>query len=69
MTKFFMMNICKKTDDSECGETNVEKVFEKKSELKAYLKNEGYYKESKYQYIKMHKESIFVATVEKIKVK
>jgi len=69
MTKFFMMNISKKTDDIECGEMNEEKVFEKKSELKAYLKNEGYHKESKYQYIKMHEESIYAATVEKIKVK
>ncbi len=69
MTKFFMMNISKKSDDPTCKETNEEKVFQKKSELKAFLKNEGYYKESKYQYIKMHKESIYVASVEKIKVK
>lgn len=69
MTKFFMMNISKKTDDSECGETNEEKVFEKKSEVKAYLKNEGYCKESQDQYIKIQNEFMYVATVEKIKVK
>lgn len=66
MTKFFMMVIAKKTDDFECDETL---VFEKKSELKAYLKSEGYVKESKEQYIKMHNELMYVATVEKIKVK
>ncbi|WP_409370096.1 hypothetical protein [Lysinibacillus sp. 38-6] len=68
MTKFFMMVIAKKTDDFECDET-LEKVFEKKSELKAYLKSEGFVKESKEQYIKIHNELMYVATVEKIKVK
>lgn len=69
MTKFFMMNISKRSDVSEGEEMNQDKVFEKKSELKEYLKNEGYLKESKDQYIKMHEESIYIATVEKIKVK
>ena len=65
MTKFFMMIIAKKTDDFECDETLEEKNFEKKPELKAYLKSEGYFKESKNQYIKMNNEAIYVATVEK----
>jgi len=69
MTKFYMMVIAKKSDDPQCDETNEEKVFEKKSELKAYLKSEGYFKETKDQYIKMHNELMYVATVEKIKVK
>jgi hypothetical protein len=64
-----MMNISKRSDVSEGEEMNQDKVFEKKSELKEYLKNEGYLKESKDQYIKMHEESIYIATVEKIKVK
>lgn len=66
MTKFYMMVITKKTDDQEYEEA--EKAFVKKSQLKKYLKSEGYYKESKYQYIKIQKESMYVATVEKIKV-
>ncbi len=69
VTKFYMMNISKRSDDSEGEEMNQDKVFEKKSELKEYLKNDGYIKESKDQYIKMHEETIFIATVEKIKVK
>jgi len=69
VTKFYMMNISKRSDDSEGEEMNQDKVFEKKSELKEYLKNDGYIKESKDQYIKMHKETIYIATVEKIKVK
>ncbi|MGG1215073.1 hypothetical protein ABHM93_01515 [Micromonospora provocatoris] len=69
MTKFYMMNISKRSDDSEGEEMNQDKVFEKKSELKEYLKNDGYIKESKDQYIKMHEETIYIATVEKIKVK
>ncbi|QPQ35009.1 hypothetical protein [Lysinibacillus sp. JNUCC-52] len=69
MTKFYMMNISKRSDDSEGEEMNQDKVFEKKSELKEYLKNDGYIKESKDQYIKMHEETIYIASVEKIKVK
>ncbi len=69
VTKFYMMNISKRSDDSEGEEMNQDKVFEKKSELKEYLKNDGYIKESKDQYIKMHEETIYIATVEKIKVK
>ncbi|CAM5205597.1 hypothetical protein FCT18_03260 [Lysinibacillus sphaericus] len=66
MTKFYMMAITKKTDDQEYEEA--EKVFVKKSQLKKYLKSEGYCKETKYQYIKIQKETMYVATVEKIKV-
>ncbi|UED78991.1 hypothetical protein FH508_0016230 [Lysinibacillus sp. CD3-6] len=69
MTKFYMMNISKRSDDSEGEEMNQDKVFEKKSELKEFLINDGYIKESKDQYIKMHEETIYIATVEKIKVK
>lgn len=69
VTKFYMMNISKRSDDSEGEEMNQDKVFEKKSELKEYLKNDGYIKESKDQYIKMHEETIYIASVEKIKVK
>ncbi|MCS1381958.1 hypothetical protein NXZ75_07110 [Lysinibacillus sphaericus] len=66
MTKFYMMDITKKTDDQEYEEA--EKIFVKKSQLKKYLKSVGYCKETKYQYIKIQKESMYVATVEKIKV-
>ncbi|MFJ7665930.1 hypothetical protein ACIQXI_02415 [Lysinibacillus sp. NPDC097195] len=69
MTKFYMMVIAKKTDDSHCDEMNEDIVFEKKSELKEYLKSEGYFKETKNQYIKMDNEAMYIATVEKIKVK
>ena len=69
LSKIYMMSITKGIDGQECEQKVKEKVFDKKTELKEYLKKEGYCKESKNQYVKVSEESIYVAEIEKIKVK
>ena len=64
-----MITITRGIEGQECEQQVIEKVFERKSELKAYLKKEGYCKESKNQYVKVSEESINVSEIEKIKVK
>lgn len=64
-----MITITRGIDDQECDIQVIEKVFERKSELKEYLKKEGYCKDSKNQYVKVSEESINVAEIKKIMVK
>lgn len=64
-----MVSITSELDGQECEQKVKEKVFERKSELKEYLKKEGFCKESKNQYVKVSEESIYVAEIEKIKIK
>lgn len=67
LTKIYMVSITKGIEDQECEQQVKEKVFERKSELKEYLKKEGYCKESKNHYVKVNEKSIYVAVIEKIK--
>lgn len=69
MTKIFLVSITKNMDEPVSEQNVKEKVFEKKSKLKAYLNKEGYMKESKNQYVKITDESILVAAIQKIKIK
>ncbi|WP_141904411.1 hypothetical protein [Lysinibacillus sp. Y5S-8] len=68
MTKIYMMSITKNIDEQVWEQKVIEKIFEKKSKLKAYLCKEGYLKESKNQYVKINEASIYVATIQKIKI-
>lgn len=69
MTKIYLMTITKGNDEQDYEQQINEKIFERKSELKEYLNKEGYLKESTYQYVKIAEESIFVAEIQKIKLK
>ncbi|MCR8852344.1 hypothetical protein [Lysinibacillus fusiformis] len=69
MTKIYLMTITKGNDEQDYEQLMNEKIFEKKSDLKGYLNKEGYLKESTYQYVKIAEESIFVAEIQKIKLK
>ncbi|ODV55965.1 hypothetical protein [Lysinibacillus fusiformis] len=69
MTKIYLMTITKGNDEQDYEQLMNEKIFEKKSDLKEYLNKEGYLKESTYQYVKITEESIFVAEIQKIKLK
>ncbi|MED3798351.1 hypothetical protein P4604_13285 [Lysinibacillus capsici] len=46
MTKIFLVSITKNMDEPVSEQKVKEKVFEKKSKLKAYLNKEGYSKNS-----------------------
>ena len=69
MTKIYLMTITKGNDEQDYEQLMNEKIFEKKSDLKEYLNKEGYLEESTYQYVKISEESIFVAEIQKIKLK
>jgi hypothetical protein len=69
MTKIYLMTITKGNDEQDYEQQINEKIFERKSDLKEYLNKEGYLKESTYQYVKIAEESIFVAEIQKIKLK
>ncbi|WP_342550922.1 hypothetical protein MKX57_09125 [Lysinibacillus sp. FSL M8-0216] len=69
MTKIYLMTITKGNDEQDYEQQMNEKIFERKSDLKEYLNKEGYLKESIYQYVKITEESIFVAEIQKIKLK
>jgi len=69
MTKIYLMTITKGNDEQDYEQLMNEKIFEKKSDLKEYLNKEGYLEESTYQYVKIAEESIFVAEIQKIKLK
>ncbi|MFJ7700615.1 hypothetical protein [Lysinibacillus fusiformis] len=69
MTKIYLMTITKENDEQDYEQQMNEKIFERKSDLKEYLNKEGYLKESTYQYVKITEESIFVAEIQKIKLK
>ncbi|NOG28015.1 hypothetical protein [Lysinibacillus fusiformis] len=69
MTKIYLVTITKGNDEQDYEQQMNEKIFERKSDLKEYLNKEGYLKESTYQYVKITEESIFVAEIQKIKLK
>lgn len=69
MTKIYLMTITKGNDEQDYEQQINEKIFERKSDLKEYLNKEGYLKESTYQYVKIAEISIFVAEIQKIKLK
>ncbi|MFJ6207513.1 hypothetical protein [Lysinibacillus sp. NPDC092081] len=69
MSKIYWVSIAKKTDETAVEQNVIEKIFAKKSELKDFLKQEGYCKAAKNQYIKIDDKLIYEAAIEKVKMK
>ncbi|WP_341299262.1 hypothetical protein MHB44_11575 [Lysinibacillus sp. FSL H8-0500] len=69
MTKIYRLSITKETDGQEYEQQIKEKVFKRKAKLKEYLNKEGYFKESKNQYMKITEASIYIAEIHKMKIK
>ncbi|KOY83573.1 hypothetical protein I6G82_07590 [Lysinibacillus macroides] len=69
MAKIYRLFITKGNDGQEYEQQIEEKVFKRKVKLKEYLNKEGYFKESKNQYMKITEASISVAEIHKVKIK